>query len=78
MLNRLGNELNATRDLDRLLASSVRLVQENLGVEIVSPDTLQAVAEATDDSVAALAVFVGKVRLIDNMALNKVVLPHAN
>jgi pantoate--beta-alanine ligase len=40
-------------------------------VEIVSPDSLAPVEEATDDSVAALAVFVGGVRLIDNMPLGE-------
>jgi len=40
-------------------------------VEIVSPDSLAPVEEATDDSVAALAVFVGSVRLIDNMPLGE-------
>ena len=36
-------------------------------VGIVAPDTLQAVGRVTEDAVAALAVFVGEVRLIDNM-----------
>ncbi len=36
-------------------------------VEIVSPDTLEPVVGVTEDSVAALAVYVGEVRLIDNL-----------
>ena len=37
-------------------------------VEIVAPDSLQAVEQVTEQAVAALAVFVGEVRLIDNMS----------
>jgi pantoate--beta-alanine ligase len=36
-------------------------------VEIVAPDSLRAVGEVAEEAVAALAVFVGEVRLIDNM-----------
>ena len=35
--------------------------------EIVSPESLEAVEEVTEENLAALAVFVGQVRLIDNM-----------
>lgn len=37
-------------------------------VEIVSPDSLGSISRVTPTSVAALAVFVGEVRLIDNMS----------
>ena len=40
-------------------------------VEIVAPDTLRPVPEADGDCVAALAVFIGEVRLIDNMPLGQ-------
>jgi pantothenate synthetase len=37
-------------------------------VEIVAPDSLKAVEQVTGQAVAALAVFVGEVRLIDNIS----------
>jgi len=40
-------------------------------VEIVAPDTLEPVTHATARSVAALAVLIGEVRLIDNMPLGE-------
>lgn len=36
-------------------------------VEIVAPDTLASVTRVSEESVAALAVLIGEVRLIDNM-----------
>ena len=38
-------------------------------VEAVDPDTLAPVTSATDDTVLALAAFIGKTRLIDNVLL---------
>lgn len=38
-------------------------------VEIVDPETLEPVQEAAEDSVAALTVYLGEARLIDNMEL---------
>ncbi|MBI4501151.1 MAG: pantoate--beta-alanine ligase [Gemmatimonadetes bacterium] len=38
-------------------------------VEAVDPDTLAPVTTATDDTVLALAAFIGKTRLIDNIIL---------
>ncbi|MFP4175591.1 MAG: pantoate--beta-alanine ligase [Candidatus Brocadiia bacterium] len=40
-------------------------------LEIVSPDDLQSVEKVAGDSVAALAVYVGETRLIDNMPLGE-------
>jgi len=40
-------------------------------VEIVAPDTLEPVSRVAADSVAALAIFVGKTRLIDNMPFDE-------
>ncbi len=38
-------------------------------IEIVDPETLQPVEETREDAVAALAVYFGNVRLIDNIRL---------
>jgi len=40
-------------------------------VELVDPRTLDAPEQANDDSVMAIAVFVGKTRLIDNAKLGE-------
>jgi pantoate--beta-alanine ligase len=39
--------------------------------EIVSPESLEAAEDVTEESVAVLAAFVGEVRLIDNMPLGE-------
>jgi pantothenate synthetase len=38
-------------------------------VELVDPKTLTAPARARDDSVMAIAAYVGNTRLIDNMSM---------
>jgi pantoate--beta-alanine ligase len=62
------------RSADRLLAAARGVLQNEPGVdvqyvELVHPDTLGRISEAEPGSVLALAGFVGKTRLIDNIVL---------
>ena len=54
-------------------ASAVLALDANIRpqyVELVEPRTLQSAAHASDDSVLAIAAFVGNTRLIDNMSMS--------
>jgi pantoate--beta-alanine ligase len=58
---------------DRLIAEMKKVIARYPDarpqyVEIVAPDSLKAVEQVTGQAVAALAVFVGEVRLIDNIS----------
>jgi pantoate--beta-alanine ligase len=64
------------RNVHWLITSVRSMLQSAEGVrmqyaEIVDPQTLEAPAVANDDSVIAVAAFVGKTRLIDNVILGE-------
>jgi pantoate--beta-alanine ligase len=64
------------RNVHWLITSVRSMLQSAQGVsmqyaEIVDPQNLEAPAIANDDSVIAVAAFVGKTRLIDNVILGK-------
>ena len=65
---------SGTTDAGTILATARRALDEVPGVrvqylELVHPDTLEGVSRAERGSVLAVAAFVGKTRLIDNVVL---------
>ena len=63
-----AGEKSAARLIEMMKGAIARYPAARLQyIEIVSPDTLESVAQVSESSVAALAVFLGDVRLIDNM-----------
>lgn len=57
-------------ELERLVREELDAVQARVDyVEVVGRETMKPVAEATDDTVVAVAAFVGTTRLIDNHRL---------
>ncbi|MFP4026453.1 MAG: pantoate--beta-alanine ligase [Candidatus Brocadiia bacterium] len=64
------------RSPKKLIDEMRRIIEERPAAElqyceIVSSDDLKRVEKAADDSIAALAVFLGETRLIDNMPLGE-------
>ena len=61
------------RDCGQIIKTIKSIIQESGGridyIECVDPLTLQSISEAKDDTRMMLAVYFGKTRLIDNMAL---------
>ena len=61
------------RDCGQIIETIKSIIQESGGridyIECVDPLTLQSISEAKDDTRMMLAVYFGKTRLIDNMAL---------
>ena len=62
------------RDVAGIIGAARAVLDNHPGVqpqylELVAPDTLETPARASEDSVLAVAAFVGKTRLIDNVIL---------
>jgi len=64
------------RDAGRLASAGKHVMSEEPSVrldylEVVSPDTLDAVADVSQGALVAVAAYVGSTRLIDNIVLDK-------